>query len=144
MALSEGEVTVQVEQEAGAKQCCSTCGQISLGYDSRKRRWRHLDTCQYKTILVTDVPRMKCEEHGVVTVSVPWAEPGSGFTAMFEALVIDWLKEASISAVSRLMGLNWNAIDGIMQQSYQTRMQVQCYTWAVTAKRPRSKHGTKV
>ncbi len=31
--------------------------------------------------------------------------------------MIDWLKEASISAVSRLMGLNWNAIDGIMQQA---------------------------
>ncbi|WP_241085284.1 hypothetical protein [Candidatus Vondammii sp. HM_W22] len=29
LALSEREVTVQVEQEAGAKQCCSTCGQIS-------------------------------------------------------------------------------------------------------------------
>ncbi|MCU7887073.1 MAG: transposase, partial [Candidatus Thiodiazotropha sp. (ex Lucinoma aequizonata)] len=36
---------------------------------------------------------------------------------MFEALVIDWLKEASISAVSRLMGLSWNAIDGIMQRA---------------------------
>lgn len=48
---------------------------------------------------------------------VPWAEPGSGFTAMFEALVIDWLKEASTAAVSRLMGLSWNAIDGIMQRA---------------------------
>ncbi|MEE9356994.1 hypothetical protein [Candidatus Vondammii sp. HM_W22] len=42
LALPEREVTVQVEQEAGAKQCCSTCGQISQGYDSRKRRWQHL------------------------------------------------------------------------------------------------------
>ncbi|MEJ1398948.1 MAG: ISL3 family transposase, partial [Candidatus Sedimenticola sp. (ex Thyasira tokunagai)] len=117
LALSEGEVTVHVEQKVGTKQCCSTCGQVSPGYDSRKRRWRHLDTCQYKTILVADVPRVECKEHGVVTVSVPWAEPGSGFTAMFEALVIDWLKEASISAVSRLMGLSWNAIDGIMQRA---------------------------
>ena len=101
LSVSKGEVTVQVEQEAGAKSCCPSCGKASPGYDSRRRRWRHLDTCQYKTILVAEVPRVKCEEHGVVTVSVPWAEPGSGFTAMFEALVIDWLKEASISAVSR-------------------------------------------
>ncbi len=88
---------------------------ISPGYGSRKRRWWHLDTRQCETILVADAPRVKCEEHGMVTVPVSWAEPGSGFTAMFEALVIDWLKEASISAVSRLMGLSWNAIDGIMQ-----------------------------
>jgi transposase len=114
-----GEVTVNVEQEEGVKSCCPNCGKESPGYDSRTRRWRHLDTCQYKTILVADVPRVKCEEHGVVTVSVPWAEPNSGFTAMFEALVIDWLKEASTLGVSRLMGLSWNAIDGIMQRAVE-------------------------
>ena len=117
--VPEGEVTVQVEQEEGARSCCPTCGKESPGYDSRTRRWRHLDTCQYKTILVADVPRVQCEDHGVVTVSVPWAEPGSGFTALFEALVIDWLKEASTLGVSRLMNLSWNAIDGIMQRAVE-------------------------
>lgn len=117
LALSKGEVAVHVEQDKDAQQYCPTCKKPSPGYDSRIRRWRHLDTCQYKTILVTNIPRVKCQEHGVVTVSVPWAEPGSGFTAMFEALVIDWLKEASISAVSRLMSLSWNAIDCIMQRA---------------------------
>ena len=54
---------------------------------------------------MADVPRVQCSEHGVVTVSVPWAEPGSGFTVLFEALVINWLKAASTSAVSdRLRG----------------------------------------
>ncbi len=117
--VPEGEVSVQVEQKKGVMSCCPNCGKESPGYDSRTRRWRHLDTCQYKTILVADVPRVKCEEHGVVTVSVPWAEPNSGFTAMFEALVIDWLKEASTLGVSRLMGLSWNAIDGIMQRAVE-------------------------
>ena len=42
---------------------------------------------------MADVPRVECSEHGVVTVAVPWSEPGSGFTALFEALVIDWLGE---------------------------------------------------
>jgi len=117
LALTEGEVTVHVEQEKGSKQCFPTCGKASPGYDTRVRRWRHLDTCQYKTILEAVVPRVECKEHGVVTTAVPWAEPGSGFTVMFEALVIDWLKEASTSAVSRLMNLSWNAIDGIMQRA---------------------------
>lgn len=106
-----------VEQAPGAEQRCPKCGKISPGYDRRQRSWRHLDTCQFKTILVADVPRVQCSEHGVVTVTVPWAEPGSGFTALFEALVIDWLKEASVQAVSRQMGLSWNAIDGIMQRA---------------------------
>jgi len=117
--VPKGEVTVRVKQKEGMRSCCPNCGKESPGYDARTRRWRHLDTCQYKTILIADVPRVKCEEHGVVTVSVPWAEPGSGFTAMFEALVIDWLKEASTLGVSRLMGLSWNAVDGIMQRAVE-------------------------
>lgn len=117
LGVSAGEVTVEVEREPGAQLCCPTCGRASPGYDCRRRRWRHLDTCQYKTILVAEVPRVKCDEHGVVTVSVPWAEPGSGYTSLFEALVIDWLKEASTLAVSRLMRLSWNAIDGIMRRA---------------------------
>ena len=50
---------------------------------------------------------------------MPWAEPGSRYTALFEALVIDWLKEAPPSAVSRQLGVSWNAIDGIMQRSVE-------------------------
>lgn len=115
--VAAGEVKVYVEYESGTEQLCPTCGTASPGYDKRRREWRHLDTCQYKTILIADVPRVQCKEHGVVTVRVPWAEPGSGFTALFEALVIDWLKEASTQAVARQLKLSWNAIDGIMQRS---------------------------
>jgi transposase len=36
---------------------------------------------------------------------------------MFEGLVINWLKEASINAVSRRLNLSWNAVDGIMTRA---------------------------
>ncbi len=116
VSLADDQVEVSVEY-GGGKLRCSKCGKICPGYDKRQRRWRHLDTCQLKTLLVADIPRVECSEHGVVTVSVPWAEPGSGFTALFEALVIDWLKEASTSAVSKRLRLSWNAVDGIMQRA---------------------------
>nr|VFJ47363.1 MAG: transposase [Candidatus Kentron sp. FW] len=115
--MAKGEIIVHVERKVGAKLCCPICGRESQGYDSRRRRWHHLDTCQYKTILEADIPRVECPEHGVVATSVPWAEPNSGFTAMFKALVIDRLKKASTAAVWRLMGLSWNAIDKTMQQA---------------------------
>jgi transposase len=66
---------------------------------------------------VAQVPRVTCSTHGVVTVKVPWAESKSGFTALYEALVLDWLKEASIQAVARQLSLSWNAIAGIMQRA---------------------------
>jgi transposase len=123
LSVTVGEVTVFVEQEPGAELVCPTCGVPSPGYDKRRRQWRHLDTCQFKTLLVADVPRVQCKEHGVVMTKVPWAEPGSGFTALFEALIIDWLKEASIQAVSRQLKLSWSAIDGIMQRAVKRGLQ---------------------
>ena len=55
----------------------------------------------------------------MVQVSVPWAEAGSRFTAMFESLVIDWLKEASFSAVARRLALSWAEVDGIMSRAVE-------------------------
>jgi transposase len=92
--LPGGEVTVHVGLDPEAPMACPECGQSCPGYDLCSRRWRHLDTCQYRTILAAEVPRVECPERGVRQIAVPWAEPGSGFTALFEALVIDWLREA--------------------------------------------------
>ena len=47
--------------------------------------WRHLDTCQYQTILHAEPPRSDCPEHGVRGNQLPWAEPSSRFTALFES-----------------------------------------------------------
>jgi transposase len=76
-----------------------------------------LDTCQYKTVLTADVPRTNCSKHGVHQVKVPWAEPGSRFTALFECIAIDWLREASLSAVSRRLRVSWDELDGIQQRA---------------------------
>lgn len=114
--LKGGEVRVYVNHDPQVSLRCPECGAEVPGYDTRERQWRHLDTCQYKTILVAEVPRCRCPEHGVRQVDTPWAEPGSRLTALFEALVIDWLREASMPAVSRRLGVSWDQIDGVMKR----------------------------
>jgi transposase len=116
---SQGEVEVRVEHDRSARVECPECGAAATRYDTRLRRWRHLPTCQYRTILAARVPRVQCPEHGVKTIRVPWGEPGSGFTALFEALVIDWLREASTSAVARQLDLTWDQVDGVMQRAVE-------------------------
>ena len=39
---------------------------------------------------------------------MPWAEPNSRFTLLFETLAIRLLLEASNSAVARLLGISWD------------------------------------
>jgi len=108
-------VTVSVRLDDAPR--CPQCGQPAPRYDHRQRRWRHLDTMQFQTILEAELPRVECAEHGIVQMRVPWAEPGSSFTALFEALVIDWLLAASTSVVAKYLRLSWNAVDGIMQRA---------------------------
>jgi len=117
LTAQDEELRVMIEMQPGNPLSCPQCGNACPGYDTRRRSWRHLDTCQFKTILVADVPRVKCPSHGVHQIEVPWAEPGSGLTALMECLVIDWLQEASISAVARRMRLTWDEIDGVMQRA---------------------------
>jgi transposase len=108
-------VTVLVQH--GGETACPVCGKSAPGYDTKRRQWRHLDTCQYQTYLAADVPRVNCPDHGVRQIKIPWAESNSRFTALFECLVIDWLKEASVAAVGRRLGLSWDEVDGIMARA---------------------------
>jgi transposase len=113
----EQAVVVSVEMGPDAALLCPKCQGQGSRYDARERRWRHLDTMQYRTILIAVVPRVQCDEHGVVQIAVPWSDPRSRFTAMFEALVIDWLKEASFSAVARQLSLSWDQVAGIQDRA---------------------------
>ena len=76
LSMAAGEVTVHVEHDSGVRPTCSHCGTPCPGYDQRSRTWRHLDTCQFTTLIVAAVPRVTCPTHGVVTITVPWAESG--------------------------------------------------------------------
>jgi transposase len=48
--------------------------------------------------------RVKCAGCGVKRVSVPWARNGSGFTLLFEALVMRMMTSMPVAAVGRLVG----------------------------------------
>ena len=116
--LNAGEIDVYLEHAPDVNWPCPECSTPSPLYDHQpERRWRHLDTCQYRTILHASPPRAQCREHGVKVVALPWAEAGARFTALFEALAIDWLKAASQKAVAELLDLSWDEIHGIMERA---------------------------
>lgn len=117
LELDEGEVHVWVALPPKELWVCPDCLQRAPIHDHRERVWRHLDTFQYRTLIHARVPRLDCPTHGVKQIRVPWAEEGSRFTALFEALAIDWMKQASISAVSKRMQLTWDEAAGIQARA---------------------------
>lgn len=118
LALKDHQVRVYVGLDDNRSiLVCPQCEKTCPGYDRRRRQWRHLDTMQYETLVIADVPRLECPDHGVSQISVPWAEDRSKFTALFEVLAIDWLKHASLSAVARQLGLSWDQLAGIQDRA---------------------------
>jgi transposase len=101
---------------------CALCGKASPIHDRSTRKWRHLDSCNHKTIIEADVPRTRCEEHGVLQVSIPWAEKNSRFTVELERQVCMWLKETSILAVSEMFDLSWDKVAGIQERAVRRGM----------------------
>ena len=93
-----GRVDVWAEQPKGQRFPCPECGTECGVYDhSDERVWRHLDSCQFRTFLHCRPPRVRCTEHGVKQVRLPWAEPHSRFTMLFERLAIDVLRDMSMT-----------------------------------------------
>jgi transposase len=113
VAGGSGSIKIAVEVKEGHRLPCPDCGAECAGYDTQKRTWRHLDTCQLQTLIEADVPRVNCKDHGVKLAKVPWAEKNSKFTLLFERLAIDVLQQCHITGACKILGLTWDEAWGI-------------------------------
>lgn len=84
---------------------------------AEERTWRHLDSCHFQTYLHARIPRVACPTHKVRQVRVPWAEPDSRFTRLFERLAIDLLLECDVSGAAGILGLSWDEAWGIQERA---------------------------
>ncbi len=66
---------------------------------------RHLNSWALLTNLRTRPPRVCFRTHGVRQVALPWAEPMSRFTVVFERPANDVLKECDVDGAVRLLRL---------------------------------------
>ena len=113
-----GEITVTVYWPPGHALTCPACGAVAPGYDSRLRRWRHLNTMQWKTFIEAEVPRVNCPKCGVKQIRVAWAEDGSRFTELFEAFAIQVLQAVRSKVQAQwLTALSWDQVDRIMERA---------------------------
>lgn len=89
----------------GALLSCPACGAAAQRVHDRLRRsWRHLDFFQYEAWLHADVPRVACGGCGKTTqLPVPWARPGSGFTAAFEALALALCSQLPVRQAAEML-----------------------------------------
>ena len=118
--VTKRRVDVFAEHSRQSRWPCPECETLCPLHDHDEERiWRHLDSCHFQTFLHARVPRVSCVEHGVRQVIVPWAEPGSRFTSLFERWVIDVLQETSVTGGAELLGLSWDEAHHIMERAVE-------------------------
>lgn len=114
---------IKIGFHRGATFACPVCGTASSVHDTSEKTWRHLNFFQFEAYLTARVPRVKCPnaDHGVKQVQVPWARAGSGFTLLFEALVMALVREMPVKAAAAILGEHdtriWRVIDHYVQSA---------------------------
>ena len=112
-------VEIRLEWGLGHGVACPQCGkECTIADHAPERTWRHLDTMQFETLIRARVPRSRCPEHGVKTIVVSWAEPGSRFTLLFERFALEVILAArSLTQACDLLDLDWDAVQRIMDRA---------------------------
>ena len=102
-------------------------------HDRLKRDWQHLHFFQYRALIHAEVPRVRCaqcagqdgEGGSVHQVSVPWSRERSGFTLLFEALVVTLARmtRMPIRKIAELLGVSdarlWRSLRVLVDRAYQ-------------------------
>lgn len=100
----QGRLDLHIDFPRGARFGCPEGDEPACAvHDTEAKSWRHLDFFQHQAYLHARVPRVRCGTHGVRQVAVPWARPGSGFTLLFEALLLEFAPHMPVAAIARMV-----------------------------------------
>lgn len=108
--LETNEVDIYVEY------CHDGQGKI---YDyAPVRRWRHLDTMQFRTYINCRLPRLKTDEGKIKTISPPWANKHDRHSYLFESAVIGLLQATkNQTQTAHLMNCKFDVVNRIMHEA---------------------------
>ena len=104
--IEKKRLDIHIDFPRGSTFLCPECDAPGAKpYDTSVHTWRHLDFFQHQAYLHARVPRVQCpQDCGVKKVEVPWARSGSGFTLLFEALVMALAREMPVAVVAAIIG----------------------------------------
>lgn len=106
-------LTLRIDFRKGSRFARSEGGARHPVHDTRIKRYRHLNFFQHECLLEVRLPRVKRPNGHVALIEPSWAGKLSGFTLLFEALILAFCREMPFAAVARLTGLSWHQVHAI-------------------------------
>ena len=97
-------LTIRVDFSVGSRFAVAGAEGEHPVHDTLAKRYRHLNFFQHECFLEVRVPRVKLPDGAVRLVDPPWAGKLSGFTLLFEALVLMLCQQMPFAAAARLVG----------------------------------------
>jgi transposase len=97
-------LTIRVDFAAGSRFAVPGVDGEYPVHDTVPKRYRHLNFFQHECFLEVRVPRVRLPDGAVRQVEPPWAGKLSGFTLLFEALVLMLCQQMTFAAAARLVG----------------------------------------
>jgi transposase len=82
-------------------------------HDTQIKRLRHLNFFQHECHLDVRVPRVRLPDGKVALVEPDWVGKLSGFTLLFEALVLMLAQQMPFAAVARIVDESWHRVHAI-------------------------------
>ena len=104
-STNPNKLRLNVGADRGSLFPCPCCGKACPAHDFKDLTWRHLNFFQHHCYIAAQVPRTRCEEHGVRRVNVPWAREGSKFTLLFEQALMTLVREMPVKACADFVGV---------------------------------------
>jgi transposase len=97
-------LTIRVDFAAGSRFGVPDVAGEHPVHDTVTKRYRHLNFFQHECFLEVRVPRVRLPDGAVRQIEPPWAGKLSGFTLLFEALVLMLCQQMTFAAAARLVG----------------------------------------
>ena len=114
--LAAKTLTIRVDFIAGSRFALAGVEGQHPVHDTVAKRYRHLNFCQHECFLEVRIPRVKLPDGSVRQVDPPWAGKLSGFTLLFEALVLLLCQQMTFAAAARLVGVSRHRVAALCER----------------------------
>jgi len=106
-------LTIGIDFVAGSRFAAPGVEGVHRVHDTQTKRLRHLNFFQHECYLEVRTPRVKLPDGRVVQIEPDWFGKLSGFTLLFEALVLALAQQMTFAAVARVVNESWHRVHAV-------------------------------
>lgn len=97
-------------------------------HDTVTKTWQHLNFFEHECHISARVPRIKTDDGKVRLIKTPWEGMNSGFTLLFEALLLQLASNMPVNKVSKLTGISNYRIWEMLKRYVNRTLEISDYS----------------